>query len=93
MAVLIFELSYLDLGRSPVKTKAPCVKMSIRFAFLLAHGSESSQSPGRMSVCQLSVDKPVGSGVVFLPRADSSINIPSEAATKAFEQEPMLNND
>ncbi len=71
-----------------------CVRISIRFAFLLAHGSESSQSPGRMSanfVCQLSVDKLVGSGVVFRPCANSSINIPSEAATKAFEQEPMLN--
>ena len=71
-----------------------CVKISIRFAFLLAQGSESCQSPGRMStnfVCQLSVDKPAGSGVVLRLCANSSIKIPNEAATKAFEQEPMLN--
>ena len=72
-----------------------CVKISIKFAFLLAQGSESSQSPGRMSanfVCQLSVDKLAGSGVVLRRCANSSINNPSAAATKAFEQEPMLNN-
>jgi hypothetical protein len=72
-----------------------CVKISIRFAFLLAQGSESSQSPGRMSanfVCQLSVDRLAGSGDVLRPCANSSINNPSEAATKAFEQEAILNN-
>src|SRR6266702_4514449 len=92
-------LSSRNLGWRPVKQMHlgipdPCVKISIRFAFLLAHVSESSQSPGRMSanfVCQLSVDKPVGSGVVWRPCANSSIKIPSEVATKAFEQEPMLN--
>jgi len=43
-------------------------------------------------VFQLSVDKLAGSGVVFRPWANSSINIPSEAATNAFEQEAILNN-
>ena len=71
--------------------------MSIRFAFWLAHGSESSQSLDRISdsfVLQPSEDKPVtvGSGVVLRPWAKSSINIPSEALRNAFEQEPMLNS-
>jgi len=43
-------------------------------------------------VCQLNVDKPVGSGVVLRPWAKSSINIPSEVLRKAFEQEAMANN-
>ena len=74
-----------------------CERMSIRFAFWLAHGSESSQSLDRISdgfVFQLSEDKPVtvGSGVMLRPWAKSSINIPSEALRNAFEQEPMLNS-
>ena len=70
-------------------------RISTRFAFWLAHGSESSQSLEKISdsfVFQLSEDKPVtvGSGVVLRPRAKSSINILSEALRNAFEQEPML---
>ena len=71
--------------------------MSIRFAFWLAHGSESSQSLDRISdsfVFQLSEDKLLtfGSGVVLRPWAKSSINIPSEALRNALEEEPMLNS-
>jgi hypothetical protein len=42
-------------------------------------------------VCQLNVDKPVGSGVALRPWAKSSIKIPSEVLRNAFEQEAMLN--
>jgi hypothetical protein len=67
----------------------------MRLAFWLAQGSISSQSFGRMSatlVFQDKVDKPAGRGVVLRPCAKSSITIPREVATNAFEQEAILNS-
>ena len=70
-------------------------RISKRFAFWLAQGSISCQSFGRISatlVFQDRVDKPAGRGVVLRPFAKSSITIPRDVGTKAFEQEAILNS-
>jgi hypothetical protein len=70
-------------------------RISMRLAFLLAQGSTRFQSFGRISdslVFQVRDDRPAGRGVLLRPCAKSSIKIPREAETKAFEQEAILNS-
>lgn len=76
-------------------TPDTCDSISRMEAFSVAHSSISFQSSGRRSltfVCQSNVFTPEGRGVTFRPCAKSSIRMPTEPVTNAFEHDARLNN-